>query len=534
MPPERFPDAPLPPGQGGESTAFLQAFVAELVNVMGQAGCEQCSGRFEYIERVGLLASGCLEETARHRLDYEGTITPDQYSDIIVELKNRIGGHFSRASSGPGMVRVVNSRCPFGARVKDAPDLCRMTSSVFGAIAARNFGYAKVELRKRIALNDEGCEVCVYIDPELAREHEGTEYFAEEERLVSRSASTAVTARLEERVRRKWCSAEPEASGRAAPQIVAESAAMRRALQAVEVVAPTMATVLLTGETGSGKELMARAVHALSPRWRKPLVSVNCGAIPENLIETALFGHEKGAFTGAFDVHHGYFERAEKGTLFLDEIDSLPLSAQAKLLRVLQEGEYERVGGKRTMQADVRIVAASNRDIGAMVEAGELRRDLYYRLNVVPIDIPPLRERRDDLFPLIRHILGRLATRYQAPMKSLAETARAKAMQYDWPGNIRELENVFERAFIFSPGAVIEDIDVAAVCNTAAEGPAWRLHKQRAAKEAEAGALIAALERAEGDVCIVADRMGITPRAVRMKLKAHGLSARDFRLRGAR
>lgn len=154
---------------------------------------------------------------------------------------------------------------------------------------------------------------------------------------------------------------------------------------------------MITGETGCGKELVARALHGLSARRDKPMVTVNCGAIPENLVETALFGHEKGAFTGAYEVHHGYFERAEKGTLFLDEIDSLPLSAQAKLLRVIQEGEYERVGGKRHLRSDVRIIAASNREIVAMVDAGHFRRDLFYRLNVVPIAIPPLRERPEDI-----------------------------------------------------------------------------------------------------------------------------------------
>jgi DNA-binding NtrC family response regulator len=305
---------------------------------------------------------------------------------------------------------------------------------------------------------------------------------------------------------------------------------VREALRAVEVVAPTTATVLLTGETGCGKELMARAVHALSSRWRRPLVTVNCGAVPENLVETTLFGHEKGAFTGACEVHNGYFERAEKGTLFLDEINSIPLSAQAKLLRVLQEGEFERVGGKRTLQADVRIIAASNRDIRAMVESQQFRDDLFYRLNVVPIDIPPLRERAEDLLPLIDHILNRLAGRYGTPKKVLSDVAKAKAMRYAWPGNIRELENVFERALIFSPGPTIDDIDVQPpIEGAAAAGQSWRVHKQTAAKEAEAGALIAAMKRGGGDVVKVADLMGITPRAVRMKLKTHGLTASDFR-----
>jgi DNA-binding NtrC family response regulator len=500
------------------------------MGALGEGNCPHCAKQREYIEHVGLTASGCLEEMARDRLGYSGPVSADQYSDLIIELKNLIGGAFSRDSSGLGTVRVVSTRCPFGTRVKDAPDLCRMTSSVFGGIAARNFGYAKVELRQRIAVGDACCDVWVYLDPEVARGRDGTEYRAEGDRLVSCVASGSVAAKLEERNREKWCAAEATSARGSMPRIVAESEAMQRALKAVEVVAPTTATVLLTGETGSGKELMARAVHSLSGRWQRPLVTVNCGAIPENLIETALFGHEKGAFTGAFDVHHGYFERAEKGTLFLDEIDSIPLLAQAKLLRVLQEGEYERVGGKRTLRADVRIVAAANREIQELVDAGRFRCDLFYRLNVIPIAIPPLRERREDLFPLIAHILSRLSDRYQAPRKTLSDQAKDKATRYSWPGNIRELENVLERAFIFASGPTIDDIDVAlAPEGTLEAGSSWRAHKERAAKDAEAGALLAALQRSRGNVAEVAASMGITPRAVRMKLKVHGLTAHSFR-----
>jgi len=297
---------------------------------------------------------------------------------------------------------------------------------------------------------------------------------------------------------------------------------------AVQVVAPTQATVLLTGETGCGKELMARALHTLSERWRGPLVTVNCGAIPENLIESALFGHEKGAFTGASELHHGYFHRAQAGTLFLDEIDSIPLPAQAKLLRVLQEGEYERVGGKRTLTTDVRIVAASNRSIGDLVASGAFRSDLFYRLNVVPIDIPPLRQRAADLAPLVRHILGRLAERYGTAPKRLSTCAWEKARRYHWPGNIRELENLLERAVIFTPGAVIEHLDVepAAGPDTAHD---WRQAKRHAAAQAEIGTLTVALRECHGSVTDVAKALGITPRAVRMKLRAHGLNATAFR-----
>jgi transcriptional regulator with PAS, ATPase and Fis domain len=303
---------------------------------------------------------------------------------------------------------------------------------------------------------------------------------------------------------------------------------MREALRAVRIVAPTDVTVMITGETGCGKELVARALHGLSKRREKPMVTVNCGAIPENLVETALFGHEKGAFTGAYEVHHGYFERAEKGTLFLDEIDSLPLSAQAKLLRIIQEGEYERVGGKRPLRSDVRILAASNREIATLVESGHFRQDLFYRLNVVPITIPPLRERVEDIDALITHIIHKLSKRYGTPPKTLDPAAHVKALTYAWPGNIREMENVLERAFIFARDRCITDIDVPATGKSESV-PSWRTRKRQAAKQAEIETLTQALRASRGNVDQVAAQMAITPRAVRMKLKAQGIRAADYR-----
>ncbi|NIP74210.1 MAG: AAA domain-containing protein, partial [Gammaproteobacteria bacterium] len=303
-----------------------------------------------------------------------------------------------------------------------------MTASVFGGISARNFGYAKVELRKRIATNHDCCDVCIYIDPRAAANRPGDEYRCEGDTIVSSSDSAQVRARVEAKLREAWCPAPSENRGdqpRPPPSIVAESAAMRAALEAVETVAPTRATVLVTGETGVGKELIARATHAMSPRAARDLLAVNCGAIPENLVESALFGHEKGAFTDAYNVHHGYFERANEGTLFLDEIDCLPIPAQARLLRVLQDGEFERVGGRHTMHTDVRIVAASNQELEEAVEQGQFRRDLYYRLNVVPIRLPPLRERIDDISPLVNHFLARLAEKYDTPLKALHDKAWA-------------------------------------------------------------------------------------------------------------
>jgi transcriptional regulator with GAF, ATPase, and Fis domain len=237
---------------------------------------------------------------------------------------------------------------------------------------------------------------------------------------------------------------------------VGSSAALSRALREVEHVAPAETGVLLLGETGTGKELFARAVHARSKRRDKPLVKLNCGAIPHNLIESELFGHEKGAFTGATQRRHGRFALADGGTLFLDEIGELPLELQPKLLRVLQEGELEPVGSSRTLSVDVRIVAATNRDLGEMVKRGAFREDLFYRLNVFPIRIPPLREREHDIDELARVFLEKYARQLGRELAPLSERALERLRAYAWPGNVRELQNVIERGVIVSTGGVFD------------------------------------------------------------------------------
>lgn len=241
-------------------------------------------------------------------------------------------------------------------------------------------------------------------------------------------------------------------ASQAAEDFVAQSPVMRHVVDRIQRVAPTDATVLILGETGTGKEVVARAVHALSHRRDKPLVKLNCAAIPKDLVESELFGHEKGAFTGAVGRKLGRFELADQGTLFLDEIGELPLDLQAKLLRVLQEGEFERVGSTETRKVDVRVLAATNRDIAKRAKEGSFRPDLYYRLNVFPILLPPLRERRDDLPLLIRHFLRKYGEKYGKQFKTIPPRAMTTLQTYDWPGNIRELENVIERAVILSRG----------------------------------------------------------------------------------
>jgi PAS domain S-box-containing protein len=243
-------------------------------------------------------------------------------------------------------------------------------------------------------------------------------------------------------------------------QILGESMPLRAALQRVELVAATDATVLIQGETGTGKELFARAIHDLSPRKSRPLVKVNCAALPSSLIESELFGHERGAFTGALTRRVGRFELAHQGSLFLDEIGEMPLDVQAKLLRVLQEGEFERVGGTETKQVNVRVIAATNRRLDEAVAEGVFRSDLYYRLNVVPIELPPLRERAGDIPLLARFFAARAAKQLGKAVHGVPEAVLDAMERYDWPGNVRELANLVERAVILARGAELRVEDI--------------------------------------------------------------------------
>jgi formate hydrogenlyase transcriptional activator len=237
--------------------------------------------------------------------------------------------------------------------------------------------------------------------------------------------------------------------------IVGESVALRRVLTQVEAVAPTDATVLIQGETGTGKELVARAIDHHSTRRDHPFITVNCAAIPSGLLESELFGHERGAFTGAIAQRIGRFELAHQGTLLLDEIGDIPLDLQPKLLRVLQEQTFERLGSPRTRQVDVRLVAATNRDLVQMVEAGTFREDLYYRLNVFPLTVPPLRERVEDIPLLVRHFVHLDAQRLRKRITTIPADVLEALTRYHWPGNIRELQNVIERAVILTPDSVL-------------------------------------------------------------------------------
>ncbi len=238
-------------------------------------------------------------------------------------------------------------------------------------------------------------------------------------------------------------------------QIIGKSTALESVLEQVEQVAPTDSTVLIQGETGTGKELIARAIHNLSSRCGRPFIKLNCAAIPFDLLESELFGHERGAFTGAIAQKIGRFEMADKGTLFLDEVGDIPPGLQPKLLRVLQEQEFERLGSTRTQQVDIRLVAATNRNLAHMVKRGEYRSDLYYRLNVFPIPLPPLRERREDIPALVEHFVEVYARRMDKQIEQIPAQTMSALTSYQWPGNIRELQNFIERSVIVSSGSVL-------------------------------------------------------------------------------
>ena len=243
-------------------------------------------------------------------------------------------------------------------------------------------------------------------------------------------------------------------------EIVGKSYAIRALTSQIEKVAVTPARVLVTGENGTGKELVARAIHRLSPRASKPFVEVNCAAIPSELIESELFGHMKGSFTGAVSDRTGKFEQADKGTLFLDEIGDMSTAAQAKVLRVLQDGEVTRIGGSKSYRVDVRVLAATNKTLEEEISAGRFREDLYYRLNVVPLHVPPLRDRREDIPLLAQHFVNLLSQRDGAAARSLDSSAMETLQRYDWPGNVRELRNAIERVMILSAGPRITSADV--------------------------------------------------------------------------
>ncbi|MFZ0212021.1 MAG: sigma-54 dependent transcriptional regulator [Candidatus Acidiferrales bacterium] len=305
--------------------------------------------------------------------------------------------------------------------------------------------------------------------------------------------------------------------------VVAKSAKMQEVLALVERVAPSNSTVLLGGESGVGKDLIARAIHEHSHRASGPFIKINSTAIPENLLESELFGYEKGAFSGASSTKPGKFELADKGTLFLDEIGDIPPAIQVKLLRVLQEREFERLGGTKTLKVDVRLIAATNRDLRAALEDGTFREDLYYRLNVVAIDIPPLRERKEDIPALASFFLDRFARASAKPIRQITPAAVNLLMSFHWPGNVRELENTIERAVTLSSGSTLDTADIHLDQRSLASPAAPVLPEGMTLEKWEQEIIREALRHANGNKSQAARALGLSRNALRYRLSQMGV-----------
>jgi two-component system response regulator AtoC len=315
--------------------------------------------------------------------------------------------------------------------------------------------------------------------------------------------------------------------------IVGDSPALREVLGKVEQVAQTAATVLLRGETGTGKELAARAIHINSPRESRPFVRVNCAALAPGVLESELFGHEKGAFTGAVSRRAGRFELADGGTLFLDEVGDLPAEVQVKLLRVLQEREFERVGGVETIKVDVRLISATHRDLEKLVAEGKFRQDLYYRLNVFSITLPPLRERPADIASLAEHFIQKFAQTSGKVVRGVEPAALATLAAYPWPGNVREMENVIERAMILTKGPMLAAVDLdfgrrpapapAPVTPAPVDGGDGGRSLYKRLSEQERSEIVAAVERSQGNIAHAARALGINRSTLYYRMRKHGL-----------
>jgi DNA-binding NtrC family response regulator len=339
--------------------------------------------------------------------------------------------------------------------------------------------------------------------------------------VIKRIAEHQILLKENEILRR-----EIEERGVRQEKIIHRSAQIEELINLAGRVAKSSATVLIQGESGTGKELFARLIHSLSPRSHKPMITVNCAALPETLMESELFGHERGSFTGATQRRVGRFELADEGTLFLDEIGEVPPSVQVKLLRFIQEGEYERVGGNQTLKSDARLVSATNEDLEAMVREGRFREDLFFRLNVIPLKIPPLRERREDISALMDHFAARYAKQNGKRIEGMSREAVDRLIKYDYPGNVRELENIIERAVVICRGSVISIEDL-----PFKEEKARSTHVSEEQKGAlretldvlERRMIQEAMEAAGSNQTQAAARLGLSERMLRYKLKKYGL-----------
>lgn len=338
--------------------------------------------------------------------------------------------------------------------------------------------------------------------------------------MVVSKALEYKTLKLENRVLRREISEKYSFEN-----IIGKASSMKKVFELIQRASPADSTILISGESGTGKELVAKAIHYNSPRTGGPFIKMNCAALPEGLIESELFGHEKGAFTGAIRATRGRFELADGGTLLLDEISEIPPSLQAKLLRVLQEKEFERIGSGQTIKTNVRVIATSNRDLKEEVTQGNFRDDLFYRLNVIPIDIPPLRQRNEDIPLLCQYFLNKFAQKLGIPAKTLSDKAMELLLTYQWPGNVRELENVIERAMVISKNQELKPSDLPSEVTSGMPNiPRGGLEAGITIDGAEKMLILKTLKAHGGNKTKAAEVLGISTRTLRNKLQEYGLS----------
>ncbi len=397
-----------------------------------------------------------------------------------------------------------------GLRKKDVSFICvpiKLGNEVIGALSADRLFEERVALEEDVRL----LSIIASMIAQAVRLRQS----AEEERQRLLEENVRLQRALEEKFRPS--------------NIVGDSRAMQGVYDLIGQVSGSVATVLIRGESGTGKELVAHAIHYNSPRADGPFIRVNCAALPEAVLESELFGHEKGAFTGALAQRKGRFELADGGSIFLDEVGDFSPATQIKLLRVLQEREFERIGGARTIKADVRVIAATNRDLEEMIARNEFRQDLYYRLNVFPIYLPPLRERRSDIPLLADHFLEKYAGPGAAPQR-ISSTAMEALRRYDWPGNVRELENCIERAVLVSTEGVIRTHHLAPRVQAAeSDGRAPAKGLQAALENLEREMIVEALRASDGNRAAAARALGITERVMGLRVEKYGIDARRFR-----
>jgi transcriptional regulator with GAF, ATPase, and Fis domain len=467
---------------------------------------------------AGVLSRG--EYSALHRVEVGhftvGRAAARKERLVVTDFAESYRAYLSGSGSGG----------PLGAAAAENPEVLRPAVEMFVRLGVQSAAVFPLLVRDELV----GVLGCWALRPMVDDEVEHLAIFA-------RQAATAIkTAELFEQVERANAILATENAYLRAEtleetgfgEVVGKSAAVRAVLRAGRQVAATSSTVLLLGETGSGKEVIARAIHQLSPRRDRPLVKVNCGAIAAGLAESELFGHERGAFTGALQRRAGRFEIADQGTLFMDEIGELSLDLQVKLLRVVQEQEFERLGGHQVVRVDVRLIAATNRDLAEEVKAGRFRADLYYRLNVFPIRVPPLRERREDIILLAAHFLKQLARRLGRPFRGFSPETLRQLEHYDWPGNVRELHNVVERMCVLAPGPVVELVEPLLPANPGTHTGDRTL---RAAERDHIRKVLGATHWKIEGVGGAAEVLGLAPSTLRARMQKLGISRGGRKMR---